>query len=931
MGISLSDLKRAISAGGEVTTFASIYHQALDNPPVQSLTRLDLPSKISDSLVLASYIDPGIPSVFTCTTTDSAEIQLSWEKTDLILAGIPHYGNYIGRYIENLIDQVNPDIVAVDSSPVEMGVDIQYAFSLPCAAGLPFHAEVVRKDNGDVYTSRKLYPGNAYETTIIKAWLKKIPVLPAGYPPRPVELVFVPFQGDSDLNYAEKTKWEASLFKAYRSLDKELEKVSDPQAGNAAAREVNLSLLDSQGDEKREELGIESGYLVSRLLDIAGQAKHRKGRIRLLALADVAHLADIEYYLTLLKKGKASDIYTPVKKDIQIADVTMTSNTRDNLSGTVGEYTPESTLAQKIFFNAFAIFIQECDNEILRTDKAHGLITAIVNRTRNHPEVKRGISVRGTIAFEEIARAMADIHGGLKRESIEKAALIALPPRLYLKQKGGEAAFIRDITQEVLYGFEYSGQPGELEFNRLKGLSAQDILEKLSDLDRLKADQKMEKRHMKSPAVVAEGHKNREMLKYLEKMEYVKKDEQNQYQLTRKALEFLMRDLEEKLKSGEISPAEYSQQKSILMQKLKNISEPQFQMSNGEIANTIMEMIDAQDKQWNSEVNFDTMHVYYHIKENSEGSDLSPHKRDYYALRRLIDELERRKVLMTAARSQGFLLTGLALDILLKHLINQDLKNRPVQSKTGLGKTWSNERNHEIRRYCQGDAFRDISVRHTLKQVVKQKKGLYDIRNSDIRVFMKQTHQPPSDIILCLDTSGSMGFHQKLMFARLAAAGLVQAGLQQGNRMGIVAFSDQGQVTVPLTATDKNLLLNCIAALSARGNTNIGDGIKSSSELLFRSNNQNQKHIILISDGQPTAVSEGAFSRLKEMKEKDLTEESALMETRQAAARGIQLSVIHIAAQGEPSDSFIKSIAIVGKGKIKRIGGPEDLREMLKA
>jgi len=256
--------------------------------------------------------------------------------------------------------------------------------------------------------------------------------------------------------------------------------------------------------------------------------------------------------------------------------------------------------------------------------------------------------------------------------------------------------------------------------------------------------------------------------------------------------------------------------------------------------------------------------------------------------------------------------------------------NRPAQSKTGLGRSWSYERNHEIRRYSQGDAFRDISLRHTLKQVVKQKKCLNEIRNSDFRVFMKQPHKPQSDIILCLDTSGSMGFHQKLMFARLAAAGLVQAGLQEGNRIGIVAFNDHGQVTVPLTATDKTSLLNCIASLSARGNTNIGDGIKSSSELLFQSYNQSQKHIILISDGQPTAVSEGAFTRLKEIKEKDLTEESALLETRLAAARGIQLSVIHIAAQGEASDKFIKDIARAGKGKIKRVSGPEDLREMLR-
>ena len=85
----------------------------------------------------------------------------------------------------------------------------------------------------------------------------------------------------------------------------------------------------------------------------------------------------------------------------------------------------------------------------------------------------------------------------------------------------------------------------------------------------------------------------------------------------------------------------------------------------------------------------------------------------------------------------------------------------------------------------------------------------------------------------------------------------------------------------------------------------------------------------MVSDGQPTALSESAFSKLKGHDEKDLTEESAILETRLAAEKGIVLSVIHIAGEGEANDKFVKNIAQAGKGKIQRISGPDDLKGLM--
>ena len=110
---------------------------------------------------------------------------------------------------------------------------------------------------------------------------------------------------------------------------------------------------------------------------------------------------------------------------------------------------------------------------------------------------------------------------------------------------------------------------------------------------------------------------------------------------------------------GEISQDEFERHKNALMQKFRDAVRSAMRMSGRELADTIVQMMDAQDKQWNSELNFSTMHVYYHIKGTSEGASLSPFKQDYQALKWLVDDLETENILRRDGGA-GFLLTGIA-------------------------------------------------------------------------------------------------------------------------------------------------------------------------------------------------------------------------------------------------------------------------------
>ena len=121
--------------------------------------------------------------------------------------------------------------------------------------------------------------------------------------------------------------------------------------------------------------------------------------------------------------------------------------------------------------------------------------------------------------------------------------------------------------------------------------------------------------------------------------------------------------------------------------------------------------------------------------------------------------------------------------------------------------------------------------------------------------------QKTSDIVLLIDRSGSMGDNQKLSKAKTAAIAFVNAMADKANtRIAVVSFASNhsGSTTTqhvgftsPNTQTNRNTLINAINSLSANGATHTQAGIKRAAELID-SSNADFKHLILLSDGEPT-------------------------------------------------------------------------------
>jgi len=934
VGITVNDIKRAILNTGDVSSFTKAWHQALGNSPVPSISSLETPVELPETTALLKHIDNNLAEIVTAWTKGKSNKPPLKKIEDLTLIGLAPYGQNTGKYLEHVIDEVKPDVIVIDTPPVELSSSMLYALSVPCAAGLPIYGVIMAKDFGQLYNRETFYPGNTSETAILKSWLTKTPLLPVGIPrlkPTQVysemELVTV----YTDETSAKREIYKPSVFKAYRALDESLSNVTKFQEGLKISKDSCLSLIRNTSGKMRETLVEEACYIVSRTMEIATYLNTSGHKTRLLAIVDITRFTDTEYVFGLLEQEITDEIYTPPKSYATTEAMLMASHNSDELNENAKECTPKATLAQKLFQSELNKLIESKSSKGLAEHEVDKLITQITSRTRTHPDIARGSSVRGAIALREVLQGLGEMQSGLTRNGISKAALITLPPRIAARQEGKETAVVKDIVKEVLYDIQFSNtNDKEILSEALGQLSSEDTLENLSNLKPFSPEHRQELSQKEIQAIVTEQDKMRERLKYLEAKHFTKRGLQNQSSFIQKAVEHLMNELEQKLKANEITLDEYNREKSRLAAMLKGISKPQLKMSAEELAATIMEMMDAQDKQWSSELSFERMHVYYHIKANSTGEELSPQKKDYYGLKMLVDYLEKQGVLSNMETTSGLILTSQALNIVLKYLIARGPRGRGLQGAIDSGSTLANERKYEVRRYNTGDIFRDISVRHTLKEITRQKRDLSNISRNDFRVFMKQRRKLQSDIVLCLDISGSMGFRNKLMYARLAASGLVKAALENGDRVGIAAFNNVGQTAIPLTDKDEDAILNYIARLSARANTNIGDGIKCSSELLFHNQSRNQKYIVLITDGQPTAISEGVFNQLKGVKESDLTEESAILETKKASAKGIKVSVIHIAGEHERNNSFVKNIARIGKGKVLHMSSPEDLKTIMR-
>jgi Mg-chelatase subunit ChlD len=425
----------------------------------------------------------------------------------------------------------------------------------------------------------------------------------------------------------------------------------------------------------------------------------------------------------------------------------------------------------------------------------------------------------------------------------------------------------------------------------------------------------------------------------------------DQYGMTEKGKQDLMERLKEMLDRGEISP-ETLEEMMHQLQSLPTTPSGLFQdLPQEKMSQFLAELMDAQHQGRSSNTSLEDIYVHYTLGEK-KGVKTDSEKLDYQKLQIMIHRLEEQGLLrVTGTRTKQYTLTARALSRLLEELI-------PKSSSSSLTKH-AFRKQHEIekadvRRYKIGDVYRDISLRHTLKEMIKHGKTLKDIGRREFRSFDKKPIAQ-LDIALCVDVSASMKEQSKLRYAKIALAGLAKAAVEKGDRVGIVAFSNVGNVVTPLT-DDYRTIMGSVIQLRADQYTNIGNGLLRARTMLLHDNSGNKKHIILITDGQPNAALAGSLQgedttghteikmepqipegesrgqglvtsyKGKDWKAKEqLGTKHAIVEARKTRDKDIKISVLLITHQDELGEWTANKIAQIGRGKYHRVTTVENM------
>ena len=359
-------------------------------------------------------------------------------------------------------------------------------------------------------------------------------------------------------------------------------------------------------------------------------------------------------------------------------------------------------------------------------------------------------------------------------------------------------------------------------------------------------------------------------------------------------------------------------------------------MSAGEQAEMLAELMDFQHQGRSESSSVEDLYVHYTIDEN-KGIPVSKDKVDYERLKVILHQLEEQGSLQLSSEGRlRFTLTHRALDGLLEGLVRRRdsrmLEQRAFKREHETDKS-------EIRRYRRGDVFRDISMRHTIRRIMRKGKTFEDINYTDLRAFEKRPSNQ-LDIAVCVDISASMKEGGKLRYAKMAVAELCRAAIEKHDRVGVVAFSNLGDVMVPLT--DKlTPLLEATMHMRSKQFTNIGNGLTTARRMLQKNRKQNPKYIILITDGEPNAALsddiEGSdyYSRIAEFSRETTMEtkramgaQHALREAARTSREHIKISVVYIAPQTDgidESERVAREIARIGGGRFQLVRAIEHL------
>jgi len=855
----------------------------------------------------------------------------------------------VPAYVKSLTEKHAPSVIAVDASPAEVGGALHYACSLLYGLQVPVNAALVK----DTYIREEFsfQPGDFLPELAVYCFKNKLPLVPLS---TPAQLV----ASEHQFNYNNMLQDAYDHFtheNITRMPLQDLEKRAETLMKRVFSAGIHLVM-------EREDLITQSCYTASRLIDlITYLPRVQKKKGRMLVFYKMKHVLDFSSLVQTFCKTPAAraELYSHADP---LVDGSLTMHPAESTDGPPAEL-PQSSFARRIFATIEKILVSSGD-ETLGLDEVDRMAAEVAQALRSHPAIERHPGVRGTLATREIAQAYGHIRGSITREILCRAAHIAFSHRVSMKH--GEETTLEDVFKSIfsrlIYNIPLKPTAEETAKEPRRALTPEELSQALMGLSDAAFstlppeqglpvdDPAFAEEAMNHPLVqqalkdaMEKGLLNdisqdyKQLLQELEDRGLLEQSDPSNMTLSEKGQNNLKESIEEAMARGEVSAEELAEmlKNALTMPAPPGIDGEKLQLSPQAETELMAELMDFQHQGRSETTSLEDLYVHYTLNER-KGIEVSEEKVDFEKLKIMIHQLEKKGVLNTSGERKRFALTHLSLEKLLEGLIrrqeSQILEKRAFRREHETDKT-------EVRRYRRGDVFRELSLRHTLRRIIRKGKTFEDINYTDLRSFDKKPSNQ-LDIAVCVDISASMKESGKLRYAKMAVAELAKAAIEKHDRLGIVAFSNIGEVIVPLN--DKiTPLLEATMTLRAEQYTNIGNGLGCARNMLLKGKNSNPKYIILITDGQPNAAMAdtpkdqtyhqqvAAFSRQTTMEtKKAMGTHHALAEASKTSKKHIKISVVFISPEGEEDDDSertAREIARIGGGKFHKVRSIERL------
>ena len=267
----------------------------------------------------------------------------------------------------------------------------------------PIYGEISTKDGEQFYADETFYPGNTIQTAIVKCWLAKIPLIPVGMPSVSTRSTA---SGKTNRTSLGKEMQQSSLLAAYQALDESLENKPSLQKGIKIIQDICSNLSKARGSHISRAQIEEASYIASRIMEAASFVRSLGKKAKLLAIVDIKHYSDTQYFIDLLTKGLTGEIYLPPATGVPTTTLTMVSRYSAELNEHAQQHAPKTTLIQKLFSQESEKLSMAKGNEQIPEGEIDDLIAAIVSRSKRAPRCSARCQCQGSHCLEGSARRL---------------------------------------------------------------------------------------------------------------------------------------------------------------------------------------------------------------------------------------------------------------------------------------------------------------------------------------------------------------------------------------------------------------------------------------------------------------------------------------------------------------------------------------------